>query len=87
MELRQKILVSSNSLIKIFEIIQGGWSCGVMGNELDCGFAVREFKPQSLYYFQLQSNTFGKSMNTLMPQLHVKILSLPFNFKDGFLIE
>ena len=36
---------------------------------MDYYIIVSEFKLQSCYYIHIQSNTFGKGMNLLIPQL------------------
>ena len=45
---------------------------GVMVKALDCGIVVNEFKFQSYYCVQYRTNTLGKDMDPLYPQLRVK---------------
>ena len=41
----------------------------VEANVLDCNIVVREFDLQSHYYVYFRTNTLGKDMNPLIPQL------------------
>ena len=50
-----------------------------MAKVLDCDLEVSEFEFQSCYYGHFQTNTLGKGMNLLIPQLRVK-----YYHKDGF---
>ena len=63
--------LSLSLYIYIYIYIQGGpW--GIMANVMDCGLKISEFELQLCYYIHFQSNTLGKGMNPLIPQLCVK---------------
>ena len=45
---------------------------GVVANMLDCDIVVSEFELQSRYYVHLRTNTLGKGINLLLPELCFK---------------
>ena len=45
---------------------------GVIADVLDSDIVVNVFEFQSRYYVHIQTNTFGKGMNPLIPQNGVK---------------
>ena len=49
--------------------MERGWGglCGEMAKVLDCVIVVSKFKHRSRYYVNFQTNSFGKSMNYLIP--------------------
>ena len=50
-----------------------GWSAfGVVANVFDSYFIVNEFELQSRYYVLFWTNTFGKGIIPLIPQLSLK---------------
>ena len=63
----------SREMVKVINLIRIFWWKGrrhsVMANVLDFNIVVSEFELQWHYYIHFRTNTLGKGMNSLIPQL------------------
>ena len=57
---------------EIVASVSRGSPNGVVASALDCDIVVSDFDLQSRYYVHFQTNTPGKGMNVLFPQLWFK---------------